>query len=75
VIPPDLFAVQFYLVAGVFSSIRNLENFKINRPAIGPLTLMAGFGVISLRSVLSKSARHHLLQMMRNRHRLALTRR
>jgi hypothetical protein len=35
VIPPDLFAVQFYLVAGVFSSIRNLENFKINRPAIG----------------------------------------
>jgi len=46
VIPPDLFAVQFYLVAGVFLLIHILENFKINKPAIGPLTLMAGFCLI-----------------------------
>jgi hypothetical protein len=37
VIPPDLFAVQFYLVVGVFSSIHSLQNIKINRPAIGAI--------------------------------------
>jgi hypothetical protein len=34
VIPPDLFAVQFYLAAGVFLAIHDLQNIKIKRPAI-----------------------------------------